>query len=248
MNATGDTLLECVDLTLGHGGPAVLERVNLTVRSGDRWFLLGPNGRGKSTLLQALLGALRPTAGEVRRSISLREIGFIPQRCDLNPCLSTTVREFVLLGGVGLRLSRAEREARLDKALRGVELQGLERKSYWSLSGGQRQRVLVARALMRAPRLLIADEPTNGLDPGAEDGLMDALAALHRDDGVTLVFVTHTLRLAAGHARQLALFSNRGVRCGPVAAMLRPENLADVYGAPVGAAHLGGLVAEGRQA
>lgn len=240
MDATEDVLLQCVDVALSHGGPVILERVNMTMRSGDYWFFLGPNGRGKSTLLQALLGNLRPVVGEVRRSISLREIGFIPQRCDLNRCLSTTVREFVLLGGVGLRLSREERERRLDRALRSVELQGMAQKSYWSLSGGQKQRALVARALLRAPRLLIADEPTNGLDPGAEDGLMNTLSALNRDDGVTILFVSHTLRLAARHARTLAMFYGHSVRCGPVGEMLQEAALADTYGAAVDPAHLGG--------
>src|SRR3972149_11145426 len=159
-----DIALPISGLVLAYGRRIILEDVNLEVRSGQFYFFLGPNGSGKTPLLRAILGVLRPRTGALWLHPDLArldQIGFVPQRCDINPTLPTTVREFVLLGLVGLRASRNEESERLDWALDRVRLAGLGTKDYWSLSGGQRQRALVARALVRRPRPPIFDEPTN---------------------------------------------------------------------------------------
>ncbi|HSJ98476.1 MAG TPA: ATP-binding cassette domain-containing protein, partial [Myxococcota bacterium] len=135
---------------IGYGARTVLDHVDWEVRAGESWFLLGANGSGKTTLLRTVLGLLPLQAGRLERDperASLARIGFVPQRCEMNPALPTTVGEFVTLGLVGLRVARGEREARLVEALARAGLAGLAERSYWALSGGQRQRALVARAL-----------------------------------------------------------------------------------------------------
>jgi ABC-type Mn2+/Zn2+ transport system ATPase subunit len=233
---TDDVVLEACGLTLAYDGRAVLTDVDLTVHAGDVWFLLGPNGAGKSTLLRAVLGMLAPRAGTLRLHPTLAgraTTGFVPQRCELNPTLPTTVREFVVLGTVGL--PGGDERARLGWALDHAGLAGMERRDYWSLSGGERQRALVARALVRRPRFLILDEPTNNLDPGAEEALLALLADLRRDEHVTLLIVTHDLRIAARYATHVALVADGTVLAGPRDVVLTQANLTRAFGVSTGA-------------
>lgn len=203
------------------------------MREADFWFLLGPNGEGKTTLVRTLLGALRPRQGTVERSVSPDHVGFVPQRCDFNPSLPITVREFVLLGLAGLRISRREEAERLAEALGHVDLSGFESKDYWALSGGQRQRTLVARALVRRPRLLVLDEPTNGLDPAAETALLEGLQRVNREKGLTIIFVTHFISLPARAATHVALIRQGTVVSGPRERTLTNAELSRTYGVEI---------------
>ena len=229
----GDALVTAERLRLRYGARVVLDEVSFVIGGGEFWFLLGPNGEGKTTMLRALLGELAPAGGRLTLHASLHDraaVGFVPQRCAPNPILPTTIREFVELGLVGARVAAAERPARLEWALAHAGLSGLERHSYWALSGGQRQRALVARALIRRPRLLILDEPTNHLDFLVEQSILDVLAALHREEGTTILFVTHALHLATRYGTHVALFHGGRMEAGPAADLLRPERLARAYG------------------
>jgi ABC-type Mn2+/Zn2+ transport system ATPase subunit len=234
--ADHQVIVKTTGLRLGYGQRIVLAQVDFEIRSGEFWFFLGPNGEGKTTLLRAMLGMIRPQAGQlwVHPELGHRErIGFVPQRCDINPTLPTTVREFVLLGLVGVHTDRHDEALRLDWALDKVGLGRLEGKDYWSLSGGQRQRALVARALVRRPSILILDEPTNGLDLVAEDAVLRFLAELNRKDHQTLLFVTHNLSLAARYATHIALFHAGEVASGPRQAVLTRHTLERIYGVAV---------------
>jgi ABC-type Mn2+/Zn2+ transport system ATPase subunit len=226
-------LLSVTGLTLAYGRRTVLRDVYLTVHAGEFWCFLGPNGEGKTTLLRAILGVLRPRAGElwIDPELGSRErIGFVPQRCDINPTLPTTVREFTQLGLVGMSVSALERRERLAWALDKVGLEGFETNDYWGLSGGQRQRALVARALVRKPAVLLLDEPTNGLDLAAEGTLLRFLAALNRQERLTILFITHNLSIAARYASHLAFFHAGMVVSGLRNEVLTHDTLAGVYG------------------
>lgn len=235
-DSTRDVVLRARGLDAGYRGKTVLTGVDLEIHAGDFWFLLGKNGSGKTTLLRALLGLRRPLAGTlVCAALDDREhLGFVPQRCELNPSLPTTVREFVGFGLVATRVPAADRAERLRWALARAGLEGMERRSYWSLSGGQRQRALVARALVRRPSLLVLDEPTEGLDPVTEDAILGTLAQLNERSGTTVLFVSHKLVTAARYASHVALFGDGRVHGGPRDAVLVPEQIERVYGAPIG--------------
>jgi ABC-type Mn2+/Zn2+ transport system ATPase subunit len=223
-------------LALGYDGRPVLAGVDWTVRTGERWFLLGPNGGGKTTLLRAVLGLLPPRAGRIvlHPELARRErIGFVPQRCEFNHSLPITVREFVLLGTVGLGLRRTDVGAHLAWALAHASLDGLARRSFWALSGGQRQRALVARALVRRPTLLVLDEPTNHLDPAQEDALLRLVAALNAAERVTTLFVTHDVALAARWATHVALVFRGRVVAGTAGEIFGRDDLRDVFGVEV---------------
>lgn len=231
-----EVVIRTSDLSIGYGRRTVLEHLNLEVRRGEFWFCLGPNGEGKTTLMRAILGSIRPQAGQLwlHAELSRRErLGFVPQRCDLNPTLPTSVREFVLLGTVGTRLRRREYHTRLAWALARVGLQDQARRNYWALSGGQRQRALVARALVRQPSLLVLDEPTNGLDLPTADALLQLLMALNRQDHLTLLFVTHEITWAARYATHVILIRSGSAVAGPVQEVMTAPHLEHVYGVGV---------------
>ncbi len=226
--------LESVDL--GYRRKTVVAGVDLLIRRGDYWVLLGPNGRGKTTLVHALIGS-SPLAGRVRHGEDFnprQDIGFVPQSSRLHPSLPMTVAELVGLGMVNLRLTRGEWRERLAAALATVALGEHAQESFWHLSGGQRQRALIARALVRRPALLILDEPTTGLDLAAEEALLTCIDGLYRELTPAIVLVTHDLSLALRHATHVALFQPGRLETGTAAEMLTRRRLGAAFGVTPG--------------
>jgi ABC-type Mn2+/Zn2+ transport system ATPase subunit len=232
-----DIILRATALSLAYNQKPILRAIDFEIRRGDICFLLGPNGTGKTTLLRAILGVLQPRSGELwlhPTHATRQGIGFVPQRSELNPALSTTVREFVLLGNVGARIDRREERERLQWALTRAGLGPMGTRDYWSLSGGERQRALLARALVRRPTFLILDEPTANLDVWAEGQLLEVLVELNRVEHLSLLVVTHDLELAARHATRVALLRGGSLTSGPPEEMLRAETVAQLFGVQVG--------------
>jgi ABC-type lipoprotein export system ATPase subunit len=211
----------------------VLDGVNLTVAAGESLAVVGPSGCGKSTLLN-IIGTLdRPTAGKVLldgqdpaalsdnalAALRARQIGLVFQLHHLLP--QCTILENVLLPTLAAGAGDAARgaaaaESPSDRARRLLDRVGLShRLSYrpGELSGGERQRAAVVRALINCPKLLLADEPTGALDHASAGSLGRLLVELNRDEGVTLIVVTHSLELA-GQMHQAVLL--RDGRCCPM--------------------------------
>ena len=187
------------------GGHAVtpLDTVDLDVDPGDFLVLLGPSGSGKTTLLNLLAGIDRPDAGTVHvggqdvggtRAAKLarwraRTVGYIFQRANLVPVL--TAYENVELPLWLQKLTRADRHRRVELALAAVGLTDRATHLPKQLSGGQEQRVAIARALVADPELLVADEPTGSLDAESAEGILTLLKRLNKEQGKTIVMVTH---------------------------------------------------------
>ena len=205
-------LLQLVGVSKRYDSPAedplwVLKDICLELSAGEAVTIVGPSGSGKSTLLN-IIGTLdRPTRGRVLlagadlaemsdaqlAAIRNRDIGFVFQLHHLLP--QCTVLENVLVP----TLVAGQTDAAADRAQRLLERVGLGQRLSsrpGRLSGGERQRVAVVRALINQPKLLLADEPTGSLDRDSAANLADLLVGLNRDDGVTLIVVTHSITLA----------------------------------------------------
>jgi lipoprotein-releasing system ATP-binding protein len=209
-------MIELVDVTKRYPSPgdteglSVLKGITLKVVQGQSLVIVGPSGSGKSTLLN-IIGTLdRPTTGEALldgrdltkldeaelAKIRNKEIGFVFQLHHLLP--QCTVLENVLVPAI-VDKGRGRRQEVEQRATDLLQRVGLERHLQYrpgELSGGQRQRVAVVRALINQPKLLLADEPTGSLDEEASQNIAELLVELNRSEGVTLIVVTHSLKLA----------------------------------------------------
>ena len=201
----------------GKRSVTALSGVTLTIPDGQMVAIQGPTGGGKSTLLQ-MLGALdRPTHGTVELGradlsrlgdrklgvIRAKEIGFVFQGFNLIPTLSAQENVETALAPLGL--AAGQRRARAAAALTAVGLGDRLTHLPAELSGGQQQRVASARALVKEPAVLLADEPTGNLDEATRDEIMDLLEGLWRAQGLTLIVVTHDTAVAARAQRRLQI-------------------------------------------
>jgi zinc transport system ATP-binding protein len=189
------------DVSVAHGGRAVLNGVTLQAGAGEVVAILGPNGSGKSTLIRSMIGLLPLTAGEVRlfgtpltEFDSWDRVGYVPQRATAASGVPATVREVVASGRLSRRLllrplRRVDRIA-IDEALSVVGMADRASDGVAQLSGGQQQRVLIARALVSRPDLFVLDEPTTGVDLPSQEALVETLRPLVAR-GATIVLVAH---------------------------------------------------------
>lgn len=191
------------NLFFRYNGAEVLNEISFRVRAGDYLGIVGPNGSGKSTLIRALLGLVEPQQGAIRLFGALRpdfcewrRIGYLPQRLKFfNPNFPATVEEVVRLGllaGKGFPKGGAKGDDEaVAKTLALMGITGIRRSMIGELSGGQQQRVLLARALVNDPELIILDEPTTALDPETRENFYTLLRELNREQGTTVILVTH---------------------------------------------------------
>jgi putative ABC transport system ATP-binding protein len=208
----------------------VLHGINLDIESGDFVALMGPSGSGKTTLLNLIGGLDTASGGEVSvagvRIDSLnggqlakwraRHVGFVFQFYNLLPQLSA--ERNVELPLLLTSLSAAQRRKNVQTALAVVGLSDRARHKPTELSGGQAQRVAIARALVSDPTLLVCDEPTGDLDRATADEILSLLRALNREQGKTIVMVTHDPKAAEYASHQLYLDKGELVSQGPAAA------------------------------
>lgn len=195
----------------------VLHDVNLVIEPGEFVAIMGPSGSGKSTFMN-ILGCLdQPTSGnyfldgadtaqlssDQLAGLRNRTIGFVFQGFNLLPRARLT--ENVALPLVYAGIARSERSARAVTLLERIGLAGHVQSFPNQISGGQQQRVAIARALATRPRLLLADEPTGNLDTHTGAEIMNLFTELNRDEGITVVLVTHDQEIAA-YARRLVRF------------------------------------------
>ncbi|MFB9588848.1 energy-coupling factor ABC transporter ATP-binding protein [Streptomyces racemochromogenes] len=243
-------------------GPAVLSGVDFAIAEGRALVLLGRNGSGKTTLMRLLSGGLRPGSGTLRlggAEVAYDRKGLVRLRTSVqlvvqdpdDQLFAASVEQDVSFGPMNLGLPAAEVRERVDGALAALDITALRDRPTHLLSYGQRKRAAIAGAVAMAPRVLILDEPTAGLDPDGQERLLDVLAGL-RAAGTTVVMATHDVDLAVRWADDAAVLTPSGIRTGPAAELLSdPELLASAglrsAWAPVVAAFLRakGMLADG---
>jgi putative ABC transport system ATP-binding protein len=223
-----ETIIEARDVKLSFGPTPALRGASVTAVSGEIVAIMGPSGSGKSTLLHCLAGILVPDSGEIwfdgarvdtqnesRRSALRRDhFGFVFQFGQLVPELTAAENVALPLLLAGLRRNKAIEQVR--PWFRRLGLDDLEGRRSGELSGGQAQRVALARGMVAQPQVLFADEPTGSLDSLTGEQVMSLLVDSAREQGTTVVIVTHEARVAAYADRQVV------VRDGKVHA-LAPE-------------------------
>jgi len=215
MVVCGGTVLEARDLVLSFGETPALRGANVAVKQGEVLAVMGPSGSGKSTLLHCLAGILVPDSGQIlldgERLDTMREkersalrrdrFGFVFQFGQLVPELTAEENVALPLLLSGARRTEALRAARTW--FERLQLDGLERHRSGEMSGGQAQRVALARGLVARPEVLFADEPTGSLDSLTGEIVMDLMTSVAREEGTTVVLVTHEARVAAYADREV---------------------------------------------
>lgn len=198
-----------------------LQEINLTIHKGEFIGLIGHTGSGKSTLIQHMNGLIKASSGHIYfngediydKSYKLRElrskVGLVFQYPE-HQLFETTVFKDVNFGPKNLGLDKIEADLRTYEALKMVGIgEDLLDASPFELSGGQKRRVAIAGILAMKPEVLILDEPTAGLDPKGRDDILDQIAKLHKESGITIVLVTHSMEDAAKYVNRI-LVMNKG--------------------------------------
>lgn len=227
------------DLSVYYGRTAALRDVHLDVGEGEYLGIIGPNGGGKSTLIKAMLGLVRPTAGKIEvfgapPGGGRAAVGYVPQFAAMDKRFPITLLEVILTGrlkpGLAPFFRYSKEDERFARSLaERVGVGALVKRRLSDLSGGEFQKMLIARALAAEPRLLLLDEPTASVDASSREQIYALLSELNRE--MTIVLVTHDLLAVSSQVQKLACLNGRLVYHG------EPELTSPVvnslYGCPV---------------
>ena len=204
-------IISLKNIDVEYEGNTVLRDHNLKVYDDDFIGIIGPNGGGKTTLLKAILGLVKPAKGEIKvfgkdPETVRHRIGYVPQISEFDRDFPISVKDTVLMGrlpGKGLLRFYKEKDYKAaEKALRIVEMINMQERNIGSLSGGERQRVFIARALATEPELLLLDEPTASIDPKMKTGIYDLLRELKQN--MAIILVTHDIGVISSHVDKVA--------------------------------------------
>jgi zinc/manganese transport system ATP-binding protein len=239
----GRTAVEAQGLAARYGDRLVWSGCDFTIPRGSFTAVLGPNGAGKSTLFKLLLGQLAPAAGSLtvsgaRPRAGDPRIGYIPQTSTFDPEFSIRGREFVGLGvdgyrwGVPLRGS-GEKGRVVDEAVDVVDASGYVDRPIGLLSGGEQQRLLLAHALVGRPELLLMDEPLSHLDVRNQGSIVNVIARVVRDRGITVLLIAHDVNPLLPHVDNVLYIANGKTAVGPPAEIITSAKLSAIYSAPI---------------
>ena len=210
-----EVYLKIDNISVVLGRKPVLQDVSLTARAAELTGIIGPNGAGKTTLLRAIMGLVPIRGGQLEvlgvsseHIKSIRsEIGYMPQKQHFERYFPLSVEDVVatgLLSGATILKKVLNKKEKISLALESVDMTSFAYRPFKDLSGGEQQRVLLARALVRSPKLLLLDEPNSGLDYPAQALFLSLLQDLKSDGGPAILFVSHDLLSLASAADQLA--------------------------------------------
>lgn len=224
---TTGSILSVRALGVKFGARRVLGNLSFEVEAGDNLAIIGPNGAGKTVLLKALLNLL-PYAGEICWALNVR-LGYVPQKVAADRQLPLRVSDLLAAKARVLKLRSQSVDAVADTV--GLTADVLS-TSIGTISGGQFQKALIAFALLGGPNVLLFDEPTASLDELAEERIYDLVERLQREQGLTVLLVSHDLSIVFRAANKVLCLSKDIVCCGPPREVLTPAALEAMYSAP----------------
>lgn len=234
-------MIEASELTVERGGKTILSNYSLRLEQGRILAVLGANGVGKTTLINTLIGVIKPKSGR----LSVRgQVGFVPQLFEVPFAYSAL--DIALMGRarhLGLFSAPGKKDYEIVRHyFQMLGIDHLEPQAFNSLSGGQRQLAMIAQALASECELLVLDEPCAALDYKNQDKVLGLLAHLREEHGMTIVFSTHMPQHAVEIASDVLLMtSGSQYVCGPTEEALSVENLTDLYDLPIARADFDGL-------
>ena len=235
-----EALITLDNLSIGYHNQAVLSGISLSIARASFTAILGANGSGKSTLLKTVLGLLPPVAGRIKSASSGTPLvfGYVPQAIQFDPIYLLTGFDVALMGVLGrVRSGRivppAER-AFTRECLSAAGAEAFAQQRFAELSGGQKQRVLIARALATRPDILVLDEPTAGVDREATKAVLEFIAGVRRERGITVLLVTHDFASVRHHAEQVIWLYDGTVMHGTAQELLTTERLAEIFELGIG--------------
>ena len=200
----------------------ILYDVSLSINLNQIITILGPNGAGKSTLVKVILGLISPTTGTIKRASDLT-IGYVPQSINLNPTLPITVERF-------MHLNKQLHYTDIIKTLSLVKAEYLIDRSMHQLSGGELQRVLLAQALAKRPKLLILDEPTQGVDINGQVLLYDLIMDAKTEFNCGVVMVSHDLHLVMAKTDEVICLNHHICCSGTPASVSNDPEFISLFG------------------
>ena len=230
------------ELTVKYDSIIALDNISFELNSPFFTVVMGPNGAGKSTLIKAILGLVRIAKGEIKvygkdpfkdKDEVKKMTGYVPQVININIHVPITVEEVVGMGIISKmpppRFLAKKHRRKINEALELVGLTELKDKLFAELSGGQRQRVLIARALVREPKLLILDEPFSMLDFEIKCEIAGLLYQLHKELNIDILLVAHELSPCITYEPTVILLNKKIYAVGLARQVLRLENLKKAY-------------------
>jgi zinc/manganese transport system ATP-binding protein len=238
--------LEAQGISVHLDGKTILNNLSFQVKAGEFIGILGPNGAGKTTLFRVLLKLIRPQSGKVifpkqNNSFELTSlikktvIGYVPQSRQIDSDLPMHAWDFVCLGlPHPLRpwLNRIDKAA-VQEALELTGATPFAGKSIGQLSGGERQRVFLAQALVRNPHILLLDEPTSNLDPGAQEAMASVVNSICRKRQISVLLISHDVNLINRYADRILYITPGHFAMGTIDEVMQTEVLQKLYGSAV---------------
>src|SRR5919197_854836 len=237
--------IELVDAAARRGGRDVWAHVDVTVRAGEFVAVLGPNGSGKSTLLSVVLGLLPLSAGRAAvlgqpPGATRGQVGYLPQRGGFDASVRVRGVDVVRLGldgahwGIPLPGAGARRAcARVHEVIDLVGAGAYAHRPIGELSGGEQQRLLIAQALVRAPRILLLDEPLDSLDLPNQSAVASLIQRICAAQGVTVLLVAHDVNPILGYLDRVVYFAGGRAAHGTPADVINARTLSALYGFPI---------------